>query len=263
MRTTLISIFLALAIYGSCQPGIVTNPHTRQPDFIWNPLRSADTLIYIGYGGSVWDETLNIYIGYSNIMDQYSISFGRHNIIGCLHNYVIGNNLRCDSDKTITIGIGGKMRVSAYMPGSIGFGVNTDYSTLSIHSGYPSAENIYQGKNIGGAVIGKGSSYNDDTTALIIRSFRDTATYVDDATGTQFIATEDDSWTVDLEGMELSGSLDVGNLSCVFVPQVYSGAADTSLLPTPLKIGDYYIDTSDRDVYISTGIIRGSWKKVN
>ena len=123
--------------------------------------------------------------------------------------------------------------------GNLWFDTDDNYTT------YSSASGVWS--------LFSGNSYIQNYTPL----------YTGTTSAYQLIATENDEWTIDRDEMTMAGSIETGYLECDYTPKVHSAAADTSIMHTPLKIGDYFIDTSARDVYISTGTARGSWRKVN
>ena len=55
----------------------------------------------------------------------------------------------------------------------------------------------------------------------------------------------------------------IDTLFSSFNPQIYVFAGDTSNFNTPLKVGDIFIDTSADRVYISKGVVRGDWIRVD
>lgn len=239
------------------------DPLTGELGYVTNTYVMTDSLIHLGYGNTTTSGNLNTIIGYGNLLSEHSIAFGWSNQATCSENFLIGYNINCTSDKTITIGRGaGSVGIYTWMPGSIGLGMLTERATLHVHSGYGQLNNGYEG-DIGGVIIGWTGAYNIPNAGLEINAHRDANNPKTNPPTAKFISTENDEWIVGMEEMTVAGSLSAGNISCSFVPHVYSGAADTSLLPTPLKTGDYYIDTSARDVYISTSATRGSWIKVN
>jgi hypothetical protein len=237
---------------------IVLNPLTGELEYVTNPYAIGDSLVNLGYDNNIARSTLSTMIGYGNFLGQPDcIAIGWDNSTNCEQNFALGKYIECNGEKVIMIGMSNR-KVEARMPGSVAFCPPGEYAVMHIHSGYGMGANTYVG-NKGGVRIGQGSAYNTDSTALeIFAHIRENTP--DNA---QLIATENDEWIVDPDEMILAGSISTGYLECDYTPKVHSGAADTSLLPVPLKVGDYYIDTSARDVYISTGTVRGSWKKAN
>lgn len=257
MRTILSVILLifSISLFSQEQGRWVMNPLTGVLEYVSNTYSMGDFLINLGYDNNTKGNTLNTLIGYGNLMNDHSIAIGWNNQVGCTENFVLGRNIRCDADRTITIGFGPKYW-RARMPGSIAFGSNSKCAILHVHSGHDMPNNGYQG-NIGGVRIGWGSVYADGTTALEIIA------HSNSASSTTILSTESDEWVIGNDNMTVSGYMATGYFESDHVPKVHSAAGDTSLLPVPLKIGDYFIDISARDVYISTGSVRGSWLKVN
>lgn len=260
---TIALLFCSVALMAQQKRGrLVLNPLSGKLEYVENIYAMSEVLINSGYD-NVTFQSLNTIFGFGNVLNDNSIAFGWNNYANCNKNFMIGKNLMCNGDKTISIGQG----FEPNMPGSVNFGYNSERPTLTIHSGYPMPNDGYVG-DIGAVRIGyRRGGHNEDSTALEITGFElfygEGLDNYGTPPGTQFIATENDDWTVGLDGMELTGTFSMANLECDFVPHVYSGAADTSLLPTPFKIGDYYINTTGREVYISTGTSLGKWRKVN
>ncbi|MFH0757322.1 MAG: hypothetical protein V2B15_08555 [Bacteroidota bacterium] len=259
----IIFLFASISLFSQQKGRFVVNPLTGKMEYVANIYTMPESLIHIGRNNTTY-ASLNTILGYNNYMNANSLAIGWDNTLSCGSDLALGKLIRCNSDKNMTIGFGAGWSdaLETNMPGAIGFGFFSNTATLSVHSGYDMPNNGYVG-DIGGVRIGKGRPYNTDSTALEIYALRDNETYVTEPSGFQYIATENDEWFVGLNEMEVAGTMTVGYMECQYVPRIYSGAADTSLLPTPSKIGDYYIDTSARDVYISTGTDRGTWKKVN
>ena len=65
----------------------------------------------------------------------------------------------------------------------------------------------------------------------------------------------------------LSGKQNVADstsiLTVAFIPIIYSAAGDTSNCRVPGKIGNIFINTSTKKVYISTSPTRGGWTITN
>ena len=244
---------------------IVLNPLTGNLEFVSNPYLIGDSLINLGYDNSVAHTTLSTMVGFGNYLSQPDcIVMGWDNTVNCSQNFAIGRNIKCNSDKVLMFGMSETKNVVAKMPGSIAFCPEAEWAVMHVHSGYGMPNDGFDG-NKGGIRIGYGKTYADGNVALEVIAHRDTtvASKFGPPTGERIIATEDDEWVVEPDAMSFAGSLEVGFVESVYTPQVYSAAADTSFLPTPVKVGDYYIDTDAKDVYISVGIARGSWKKVN
>jgi len=266
-RLLLILLFvpsLLTAQYSSESGHIVLNPLTGNLEFVSNPYIIGDSLINLGYDNSISQTTLSTLVGYGNFLSQPDcIVFGWSNTVNCSQNFALGKYIKCNSDKVLMLGMSDKS-VEAKMPGSIAFCPMADWAVMHIHSGYGMPNDGWEG-NKGGVRIGYGKSYADGDVALEVIAHKDTATssQFGPPTGDRIIATENDEWVVEPDEVTFAGSVEVANVDSPYTPRVYSGAADTSLLPTPFKVGDYYIDTDARDVYISTGTARGDWKKVN
>lgn len=267
MRRLILGILLFIASMGilfAQESGhIVLNPLTGDLEYVTNPYAIGDSLVNLGYDNNVARATLSTMIGFGNYLGRPDcIAVGWDNSVNCNQNFALGKNIRCNSDKVIMIGMSDR-QVEARMPGSVAFCPGGEYAVMHIHSGYDATSRYSVNK--GGVRIGRGDAYNRDSTALEIIACRDTASASMYSTpdAAQIIATEGDEWIINPDEMSLAGSISAGYIDSPYTPKVHSAAADTSLLHTPLKVGDYYIDTSARDVYISTGTARGSWKKVN
>lgn len=242
---------------------IVMNPLTGELEFVTNPYAIGDSLVNLGYDNNVWAATLTTTIGFGNYLGHPDcIAVGWDNTFNCLQNFALGKNITCNADKVIMIGMSDR-QVEAKMPGSVAFCPGGEWAVLHVHSGY-GPRTLYS-ENKGGVRIGQGYGYADGNISLEVYAHRHTSTATGFSTPAtaRIIATENDEWIVDSDEMTLAGSLSTGYIESPYIPKVHSAAADTSLMPTPLKIGDYFIDTSARDVYISTGTSRGAWRKVN
>jgi len=261
-------LLFSLALFAQQTGRIVLNPLTGDLEYVTNIYSMGDSLVNIGYGNypNNTNRPTKIYtiIGYGNVMgDDHNIAIGWGNTTSCLEVFSMGKNLRCDMERVIQIGMS-EIISEADMPGTVALcPTKSAKGVLHVHSGFEMPNNGYV-EDIGGVIIGDGRTYNNDSTALEIITHLDVENprSVTPASA-QLIATENDEWTIDPDEMTLAGSMAIGYLECDYVPKVHSAASDTSLLPIPLKIGDYYIDTSARDVYIATGTARGSWRKVN
>ena len=260
LRVIILLLSITMGILAQERPRLVRNPLTGEEEYITNVYYMQDSLIVLGIPGSNYVAPtgyLNASIGFGFLnFSEHGFNIGWNNNIGCPENFVMGHGLKCDSERSMTIGMnatGGKT-MTARIPGSIAFGVIAEYPIMHVHSGY-SGSVRYLG-DIGGARIGGGQkSTFEANVALEI--------FGHDSDSAIMINTDADEWKVRKDSMILSGRMETGYLECTYVPKVHSAAGDTSLLPTPLKIGDYYIDTSPRDVYIAVGASRASWKKVN
>ena len=265
MKKLIIGILLLWAVMGilfAQESGhIVLNPLTGDLEYVTNPYAIGDSLVNLGYDNNIDHATLSTMIGFGNYLGSPDcVSVGWDNSVNCTQNFSLGKNIQCNAEKVIMIGMSPYLNVEARMPGSIAFCPGGGYGTMYVHSGYTQANNTYSG-NIGGVRIGRGTAYTDGNIALeVIGSYPG---FEDSPATSKIINTGNGEWVVDPDEMTLTGSVEVGYLESPYTPKVHSAAADTSLLPTPLKIGDYFIDTSARDVYISTGTARGTWKKVN
>ena len=252
------------AQYSSESGHIVLNPLTGNLEFVSNPYSIGDSLINLGYDNDVALSTLSTMVGFGNYLSQPDcIVFGWDNTVNCSQNFALGKNIRCNSDKVLMFGMGDKT-VEAKMPGSIAFCPEAKWAVMHIHSGYGMPNNGWEG-NKGGVRIGYGKAYSDGDVALEVIAHMDTTSSSGFAppAGDRLIATENEEWVVAPDETTFAGSLEVANIESTYTPHVYSGAADTSLLSTPLKIGDYYIDTDSRNVYISVSTAEGGWRKVN
>jgi len=265
MRALLLTILLIVSLPLLSQESghIVLNPLTGDLEYVTNPYAIGDSLVNLGYNNNVARQTLSTMIGFGNYLGSPDcITIGWDNKAGCAQNFSMGKNIVCNADKVIMIGMS-TVNAEAYMAGSVALCPTSEMAVLHIHSGYNMPNNGFVG-NMGGVRIGEGSLYNKDSTALEIIAHQDPSNLrAASPEGAKLITTEDDEWVIGTDAMTLAGSIEAGYVECDYVPTVHSAASDTSLLPTPLKIGDYYIDTDARDVYISTGTARGSWKKVN
>lgn len=262
MRSLLLTIILVLSLPLLSQESghIVLNPLTGELEYVTNPYAIGDSLVNLGYNNSVDRQTLSTMIGFDNYLGEPDcISVGWNNSNNCGQNFSMGKNIKCNADKVIMVGMS-TIKAEAKMAGSVAFCPTSQKAVMHIHSGYGMPNNGFVG-NKGGVRIGWGPSYNTDNAAFEIIAHRNTDS--SPIPTAQLIATESEEWILGPDAMTLAGSIKAGYLECDHVPKVHSAASDTSLLPTPLKIGDYYIDTSARDVYISTGTARGSWRKVN
>ena len=169
----------------------------------------------------------------------------------------MGSLIDCGTDKVIVIGATSHGDLSARIPGSVAFGYSSEYAIMHVHSGYSIGRNTFRG-NVGGVRIGptNRSSFDENTALEIIA-------HSDSASATTILATGSDELVIDNSSMTVFGSLETGYFENSYTPAIHSAAGDTSLLPVPLKTGDIYIDTSEKDVYISAGYERGKWKKVS
>jgi len=267
MKKLFIGILLlwaALGIMFAQQSGhIVMNPLTGQMEYVTNPYAMGDSLVNLGHDNNIVNSTVNTLIGYGNYLSVGDcVAVGWDNTLNCNQNFALGKNISCNADKVMMLGMS-PWGTEAKMAGSLAFCPGGDYAVMHVHSGYD--RNTRYSTNKGGVRIGWGWGYNSDSTALEVIATRDTAsaTLFTSPDAAKLINTENDEWVVDPDEMTLAGSLEVGYVESPYTPKVHSAAADTSLMHTPLKIGDYYIDTSARDIYISTGTSRGSWIKVN
>lgn len=257
LKTIILLLSISLGILAQERPRLVRNPLTGEEEYITNVYFMQDSLIVLGYSDYLNPTGyLNASIGYGfQNNSEHGFNIGWNNLIGCTENFVIGHGLRCDAERVFTIGTnaagGGNM--TGRIPGSIAFGVMTKYPMLHIHSGYSGSVN-YSG-DIGGVRIGGSRASFESNVALEIFGHND-----DNAV---MINAGSNKWRIREDSLNLAGWMETGYLECTYVPKVHSAAGDTSILPTPLKIGDYYIDTSSRDVYIAVGSTRGSWLKVN
>ncbi len=163
----------SLSLFSQEQGRMVLNPLTGEMEYVTNTYTMADSLINIGYGNNTSTSSLNTIIGYNNTMGDHSIALGRNNSVGCTENFVMGRNIRCDADRTITIGYGSS-NLRARMPGSISLGMFSKWGILAVHSGYGMPNSGYVG-DIGGVRIGWGFAYADGTTALEVIAHSDTA----------------------------------------------------------------------------------------
>jgi len=266
MKKHILSILLAiipLSCFSQKHGRIVQDPLTGEMEYVYNPYAQGDSIVSLGYGNtSGGTEALGTIIGYGNKMGSTDgLSIGWDNLTSCNMVFTLGQNLECHSNQALSVGMSTR-KVEHSMPGSVAFCPTGKYAILHVHSGFPQANNRYT-EDLGGVRIGSGYAYNSDSAALEIIATRDTEYLSPPPDGAQLIATENDEWILDPDEMTLAGSTSLGYLECDYVPKVHSAASDTSLLPTPLKVGDYYIDTSARDVYIATGTAQGSWRKVN
>lgn len=261
MKKHILSILLAiipLFCFSQKYGRIVQDPLTGEMEYVYNPYAEGDSIVNLGYGNyPIGEGTLSTMIGFGNVMGSYDgLSIGWDNATSCNRVYALGKNLYCNADEGMPIGMS-ERTAERRMPGSVAFCPTGDYAVMHVHSGFPQARNRYT-ENIGGVRIGRGYTYNNDSTALEVIAHMDTTSAT-----VQVIATENDEWVLYPDSMTLAGSVQTGYLESPYTPKVHSAASDTSLLPTPLKVGDYYIDTSARDVYIATGTSKGSWRKVN
>jgi len=242
----------------------VLNPLTGELEYVTNTYFMQDSLIVLGYSSYFYPPAgyLNASIGY-NLQNnaRHGFNIGWYNETGCDENFVMGQKVQCFGERNTTIGmhdwgVGGET-MSAKLVGSVAFGVNTKYAVLHVHSGYGPGQHSYAGEDIGGVAIGRPPFDLTSGTGLEIYAHHDSA-----STPT-ILRTESDELVIDNYSMTFSGSLETGYFENIHTPAIHSAAGDTSLLPVPLKTGDIYIDTSAKDVYISTGNERGKWKKVN
>jgi len=73
-------------------------------------------------------------------------------------------------------------------------------------------------------------------------------------------SSENDRMTVQGNGnASLTGTLTCDDFDSDYTSKVYYSAGDTTLFPTPFKTGDFYINTSDNQIYVSAGTSRGDW----
>lgn len=268
MKKLIVLVLLFWAVMGilfAQESGqIVMNPLTGELEYVTNPYPIGDSLINLGYDNNIDYSTLSTMVGFGNYLGSPDcIVAGWDNHVACGQNFAFGKNIKCNSDKVIMIGMS-PIDTEARMPGSVAFCPGGELAVMHVHSGYRMPNDGFDG-NKGGVRIGRGPIYADGNTALEVIAHRDTtfASKFGPPSGEQIIATENDQWVVDPDGMALSGAISTGFVSSPHTPQVYSAAADTSFLPTPEKVGDYFIDTSARNVYIAVGVARGSWRKVN
>lgn len=261
MRCLYVGILLifSLSLFSQESGHIVLNPLTGKLEYVTNPYAIGDSLVNLGYDNNIDIKTLSSMIGFGNYLGKPDcIAVGWNNVINCGQNFAIGKNIMCNADKVIMIGMS-NISTEARMPGSIAFCPSGELGVMYVHSGYNMPNNGYD-ENIGGVRIGRENAYNTDSTALEIIAYGDR---INTPSTVQLIATENDEWTIDPDEMTLAGSMTTGYLECDYTPKVHSAASDTSVMHTPLKVGDYFINTNARDVYISVGISRGSWRKVN
>lgn len=254
-----IVLFLSISLFSQESGHIVLNPLTGELEYVTNPYAIGGSLVNLGYDNNIDIKTLSSMIGFGNYLGKPDcFSVGWDNTVNCGQNFAIGKNITCNSDKVIMIGMS-TVQSEARMPGSVSFCPTGELAVMYVHSGYSMPNDGYD-ENIGGVRIGRGNAYNTDSTALEIIAHGERS---NTPSTVQLIATEGDKWTIDPNEMTLVGSISTGYLECDYTPKVHSAASDTSVMHTPLKVGDYFIDTGARDVYISVGISRGSWRKAN
>ena len=259
-RKLFVVTILLLSIFpSSWGQRLIKNPFTRKFDFVQSFKHAQDTLINIGYDNYFMSGKFNSVIGYGNSnFSQNSMVIGWQSNTGCLENFFLGSSISCGCDKIIAVmGKDGGENPSPRIPGSIALGYSSEYAIMHVHSGYPVGHNAFRG-NVGGVRIGpvNRSSFDLNTALEIVA-------HDNSETTTTILSTESDEIVIDNASMTISGSLETGYFENTYTPSIHSAAGDTSLLPVPLKTGDIYIDTSEKDVYISAGAERGKWKKVN
>lgn len=265
MRRILTILLILISLAGHSQSRLQLNPLTGQLELSANIAYMADTLINLG-GNVAAHNLVNGYIGYSNAsVSENSMIVGFNSYAACKENFVLGSYYRCNSDYVVSIWGGNIPDNNRYIPGSVGIGYYSQRGALDIHSGYNNGDEYCGDK--GGVLInrwrlGYGSQYYQDTLlSLGIYSHNvDGNSYMmklKDSGGSERFAINDQGTTT------VAGSLSPESVVSNYTPAIYHAAFDTTYIPVPNKVGDIYIDTAAKDVYISNSPSKGGWKKVN
>jgi hypothetical protein len=274
MKRILIILLLSISLAGYSQSRLQLNPITGDLELSANIAFMADTLINLG-DNSPGQFLVNSLIGHNNSsVSKNSMIIGFNCSANCADNFVMGSYFKCSSDHGFAIS-GGSMEVSqtfnqhGRIPGSVGIGYFSQRGAMHVHSGYNS-DDTYCG-DIGGVLINRYWTfksyinryqyYADSALALSVYSHNvDGSSYMmklKDSEGVEKFSINDQGATT------VAGSFEAGSVISNYTPMVYHAAGDTSYIPVPVKLGDLYIDTSQKDVYISNNTARGGWQKVN
>ena len=266
MKRILIIFLLTLSLAGLSQSRLLLNPLTGELELTANITYMSDTLINLGtgYPGT---NLINAIVGHSSSsVSENSMILGSHSRASCAYNFILGSYISCSADHSFTISAGyiDNQQSSIRLPGSVGIGYLSNRAIMYVHSGYNYGD-PYQG-NIGGVLINRWRNYHrtyyaDDLLALGI--------YAHNVDGNSYMLKLKDSagvekFSINDQGtMAVAGSFEAGSVISNYTPKIYHAAGDTSFVPVPTKLGDLYIDTSSKDVYISNATSRGGWIKVN
>lgn len=270
MKRILTILLIVISISGHSQSRLQLNPITGQLELSANIAYMADTLINLG-DNIPGQHLINSYIGhYNGSVSANSMIIGNNSIASCDENFLMGSYISCSSDHSFSI-FGGTGLFGAYgggslrIPGSVGIGYYSIRGALNIHSGYNNGDEYCGDK--GGVLINRwrvvyGSQYYQDTLLSL-------GIYAHNIDGNSYMMRLKDSvgaerFSINDQGATtVAGSLSSESVVSNYTPSIYHSAFDTTYIPVPDKVGDIYIDTAEKDVYISNSTNRGGWQKVN
>lgn len=266
MKKILTILLITMSVAGYSQSRLQMNPITGELELSANISYMADTLINLGRGNYPGRGIINGYVGYQNgSISLNSMILGFNCYANCKENFILGSYFRCSSDHAFSITGGSVSNDNLHIPGSVGVGYYSRRGALNIHSGYNNGDDYCGDK--GGVLInrwrlGYGSQYYQDAyLALGIYALNiDGNSYMmklTDSDGAEKFSINDQGVTT------LAGTLSSESVENNYTPAIYYAAYDTAFVSVPEKAGDIYIDTDQKDVYISYEAARGGWKKVN
>jgi len=267
-KSILILIMISLFVTGMSQTKLILNPITGDLEYSVNANYMADTLINLGEENFPSRYITGVIGHNNNMFSPFGYLFGLNSVMNCDNNTAIGAWINCLSDYATTIRGGYIGSVTSNpsgvnkISGSVGIGYFSKRACMYIHSGYSNGDPFTNQADIGGVLINRFlSGFSDSLIALDIYSSNiDGSSYMlrlKNSSGVEKLSINDNGNTT------ISGSFSASSLSDNYTPRIYSAPGDTSLIPVPGKVGNLFINTNLKDVFISITPYRGSWLKVN